>query len=242
MMHHFKYRIFMLYLDLGEAEQWTAKGLISHRRFAAASFLRRDHLRNEPAETPLDDGVRDLVQRRTGSRPSGPIRLLTQLRYCGHFFSPLNVYYCFDAAGRHVESVVGEVNNTPWGEQHTYVLWAGNRVAAHGPLQFRHAKNFHVSPFMDMKMRYHWTLREPSNWLTVGITTVDKDGDLFHAAMALRRQPLQRRQLRRVLWRYPLMNARIVAAIYHQAFKLWWKKCPFYPHPKTVAITEPQRS
>ena len=33
-------------------------------------------------------------------------------------------------------------------------------------------------------------------------------------------------------FRYPLMSAQTSAAIYYQAWKLWWKKCPFYTHPK----------
>ena len=242
MKHQFQYRVYMLYLDLSEKERWTAKGLISTKKFAGASFLRKDHLRGEAMDRPLEEGVRDLVERRTGCRPGGPVRLLTQLRYCGHFFSPLNMYYCFDETGRKVEYLVGEVNNTPWGEQHCYVLWDGNRVSETGRLHFRHAKDFHVSPFIDMQKQYHWTLREPREWLSMGISTVDNQGDLFRAAMTLQRRPLERRQLRRVLMRYPLMNARILAAIYHQAFKLWWKKCPFYPHPKTVAISGPQQS
>jgi DUF1365 family protein len=231
----------MLYLDLSERELWTGNGLISKRRVAPASFRKEDHLRNEPGNESLDCSVRDLVERRTGCRPEGPVRLLTQLRYWGHFFSPLNVYYCFDNAGRRVEYVVGEVNNTPWGEQHCYVLWDGNRTVSDGRLQFRHAKNFHVSPFLDMKMQYDWKLREPGARLSIGISTIDEQGQLFRAAMALQRQPLQRRQLRRVLLRYPLMSVRILAAIYHQAFKLWWKRCPFYPHPESVAMTDAQR-
>ena len=52
---------------------------------------------------PLDEGVRNLVEQRTGIRPQGPIRLLTQLRHFGYYFSPLNLFYCFDATGTKVE-------------------------------------------------------------------------------------------------------------------------------------------
>ncbi len=231
----------MVYLDLDEMDRWTGESLISTRRFAGASFLRQDHLHAEPADRPLSRSVRDLVQRRTGQRPDGPIRLLTQLRYWGHFFSPLNVYFCFDETGQQVEYLVGEVNNTPWGEQHCYVLWEGNRTPGAGPLRFSHAKSFHVSPFIDMQMQYRWRFRPPERQLAVSISTVDAEGILFNAGMTMLRRPLDRRQLRRVLLRYPLMNTRVLAAIYHQALKLWWKKCPFYPHPKTVATSSPPR-
>ena len=32
----------------------------------------------------------------TGRRPSGPIRVLTHLRYFGYIFNPVTFYYCFD--------------------------------------------------------------------------------------------------------------------------------------------------
>jgi uncharacterized protein len=66
--------------------------------------------------------VRDLVAQETGAGRRGPIRLLTHLRYFGYVFNPVSFYYCFDADDRQVETIVAEVNNTPWGERHCYVL------------------------------------------------------------------------------------------------------------------------
>jgi hypothetical protein len=34
------------------------------------------------------------------------------------------------------------------------------------------------------------------------------------------------------LLRYPFMTARVGAAIYWQALRIWLKGNPFYPHPK----------
>ena len=74
---------------------------------------------------PLADAVRQFVAAETGFRPEGPVRLLTQLRRYGYYFSPLNLYYCFDRDGETVEVVVAEVSNTPWLERHCYLLWGG---------------------------------------------------------------------------------------------------------------------
>ena len=70
------------------------------------------------AARPLSDSVRDLVERRTGDRPLGPIRLLTHLRYLGYCMNPVSFYYCFDCEGERVTPVGAEVYNTPWGEQY----------------------------------------------------------------------------------------------------------------------------
>ena len=45
---------------------------------------------------PLDEAVRDLVEERTGTRPVGPIGVLTQLRTWGWLFNPITTYYCWD--------------------------------------------------------------------------------------------------------------------------------------------------
>ena len=78
--HAFRYPLFMVYLDLAELDRvFAGRWLWSTRRPALLRFDRRDHL-GDPA-IPLDQAVRDLVAERTGTRPQGPIRLLTHLRY-----------------------------------------------------------------------------------------------------------------------------------------------------------------
>ena len=229
--HQFNYRLYMAYLDLDELPDLIAHpSIISTRHYAPASFDRAVHLRDW--DGPLDEAARNLVESRTGVRPLGPIRLLTQLRYFGHYFSPLNLYYCFDVDGENVDMVVAEVSNTPWGEQHCYVLWEGNRIAHDAGLQFSHPKSFHVSPFMDMDMNYQWRLTEPSSKLNVHLANIRNNETIFDASMSLSRHPLTRQRLSAMFVRYPMMTAQITAAIYWQALLLWWKKCPFYSHPK----------
>jgi DUF1365 family protein len=215
----------MVYLDLAELPD-----LVPQRRFGAATFLNSDHLKQ--FDGPIDSSVRDLVEQRTGVRPRGAVRLLTQLRYFGYYFSPLNLYYCFDEDDIGVESIVAEVSNTPWGEQHCYVLWEGNRRDRSGGLEFSHEKSFHVSPFMDMDVSYAWRMSQPDSNLLAHIENHRGGEPFFSASLALKKQPFSQRNLTRMLMSYPLMTARITAAIYYQALKLWWKKCPYYPHPK----------
>ncbi len=245
--HGFQNRLFMAYLDLDELEDLTQEeGLISRRRFAAASFDEDAHL--VESDEPLRTGVESLVLQRTGMQLTGPIRLLTQLRYFGYYFSPLNLYYCFDADGDDLQAVVAEVGNTPWGEQHCYVLWEGNRVDWDAGLQFRHTKDFHVSPFMQMEVEYQWLLNTPGEELTVSIENLTREFEVqgeddhgsptpsadrfFTAAMTLKKRPLTKSSLGRMKIRYPVMTMQIMAAIYWQALKLWWKKCPSYRHPQ----------
>ena len=93
----------MMYLDLAELPTlFEGRRLWANERAAVASFRRGDH-HGDPS-LPLDESIRRLVESRIGRRPSGPIRLLTHLRYFGYVFNPVSFYFCFDTAGAAVEA------------------------------------------------------------------------------------------------------------------------------------------
>lgn len=235
--HEFTYRLFLAYLDLAEAPGLIDAGVISARLFGLASHRRADHF---GAGVPLDRAVRDRVAEETGTRPTGPIRLLTQLGCLGASFRPLSLFYCFDEAGTTIKAVVAEVRNTPWRERHTYVLWSGNRESAtDDETRHRHAKAFHVSPFMEMALDYRWRLSRPGERLRVDIENVADGATLFRAGLSLRRRELTRGNLWRMLVKHPLLPVRVTAAIYFQAFLLWSRRCPYRPHPKSSPSEAP---
>jgi len=230
--HAFRYRVFMAYLDLAELDAvFRGRWLWSTRRAALARFDRRDHV-GDPEE-PLDESVRSLVQERTGRRPQGPIRLLTHLRYYGYGVNPVSFYYCFDAADCVVETVVAEVNNTPWGERHCYVL--RHEAPGYGPLVAQTTKALHVSPFHPMALRYDWQLHPPGEKLAVHMTlrpcAPDDAAPIFGATMAMARVPITAASLAFMLVRFPWMTAKVIAAIHWQALRLWLKGTPVHDHP-----------
>jgi DUF1365 family protein len=230
--HEFAYRLFMLYLDLDEMPTlFSGRWLWSARRANLAWFRRQDHF--GPSAEPLDQSVRRLVEETTGKRPTGPIRLLTHLRYAGYVINPISVYYCFDE-GERLTSVVAEVTNTPWGERHLYVLDVGD--ADDGVIRTSTMKRLHVSPFLTMDYAYHFRLVTPGRSLAMSITNRSTAAvqakPVFDATAVFRRRELTGSALAGVFCRYPLMTARVAAAIYWQAFLLWRKGAPYVPHPK----------
>ena len=236
--HAFRYPLFLVYLDVARLDEaFAGRWFWSNERRNLASFRRRDHFGDPRVD--LDTAVRDLVERRSGRRPNGPIRLLTHLRYFGHCFNPVSFYYCFDPTGTEVETLVAEVNNTPWGERYCYVL---DESASRGHGRARHyrsSKELHVSPFMDMDVEYSWRTTDPGARLTVHIDNLRGGRKFFDATMTLARRPANARNLTWALARFPFMTLKVVLWIHWEAFRLWLKKTPFYPHPRANRASNP---
>jgi len=251
--HAFRYRLFMMYLDLDELPRlFHKRWLWSAERAAPARFRRSDYPGD--ASEPLDTSIRTMVERETGRRPAGPIRLLTHLRYFGYGFNPASFFYCFDADGARLEAVVVHVTNTPWGESHCYVVTSepcgdarsgsDTRVGADarsardtrngGDVVATRAKKLHVSPFlpMDLDHEFRFSLPGPS----LDVRMVDRRGGepVFDAHLALERREISGPALAGVLIRHPAMTARVLVGIYAQALRLYRKNVPFHSHPEPL--------
>ncbi|HEU5104802.1 MAG TPA: DUF1365 domain-containing protein [Solirubrobacterales bacterium] len=229
--HSFRYPLFLMYLDLSELPQvLDPYPLFSARRRAPARFRRQDFMGN-PAQ-PLDECARDVVAAATGTRPPGPVRLLTGLRYFGHSFNPVSFYFCFGSDGERVDAVVADVQNIPWGERHPYVLARGESRGT--VLSEELEKTFHVSPLMGMDQTYSFHASEPGESIAVHIESRPRssEGKTFDATLNLRRRELSRGTLARMLARYPAMSLQVVAKIYAQSLRLKIKGARYYPHPE----------
>jgi DUF1365 family protein len=225
----FAYRVALLYIDLSETRalfRWP--GLLGLDRPGVYAFRRKDYL-GDPSR-PLEDCVRDEVQKSLGFRPAGPVRMLTQISALGFCFNPVTFYYCFGADGETPEAVVAHITNTPWNQRHAYALaWPKGKKAG----LFRFKKDFHVSPFMPMDQEYRWLFTAPARGAAVHMENfpAGKSGRVFDATLAVTFAPWTAVNLFRALVLSPFMTLKSVALIHWQAFLLWLKRAPFHPHP-----------
>ncbi len=224
--HAFRVPLFLVYLDLDEVSEVCERNRgWSDQHFAPTQFRRSDYL-GDP-ELELAEAVRRKVASSVGTRPTGPIRLLTQLRYWGFVFNPVSFYYCFAEDGVSVEWIVAEVTNIPWRERHAYVV-----PFADGSAQLE--KEFYVSPYLPMKLDYQWRFGVPGEHLDFSMRCVRQGQPVFDASLSLARRPIAGATRCGIWLRHPWMSVRTVASIYWQAFRLRRKGVPMYPHESAV--------
>jgi DUF1365 family protein len=228
-LHSLRYRVFMLLLDLDEAPALT-RGLrffgVDRRRLAA--FRQRDHGAGAAA------GLRDWVEgylHQAGLPAGGAIRVLCMPRVLGFAFNPLTVCFCYAPAGN-LQAVLYEVNNT-FGQRHGYLL----PVEGRGDLvQQDCAKAFHVSPFLDMALRYRFRIVPPGEDVSVGIQVVDEKGVVLAASFSGARRALTDRAVLGAVLAMPLQGAAVLLGIHWEALKLWLKGMRLRPEPPMPAV------
>ena len=92
--HDINYPLFMMYLDLDELPVLLKRHwFFTAGKFNLSSFNRDDYL--NPKITDLKLAVIDKVRTELGTVADDivAVRMLTNIRYCGHSFNPVTFYY-----------------------------------------------------------------------------------------------------------------------------------------------------
>ncbi len=227
--HEFEYPLFMAFLDVERIPMlMLASRLAGYNRWNWASFYESDHFGD--VEKPLRQRLKEDATRNGVQLPDGQIFLLTHLRYLGYNFNPVSFFYCFDREEK-LQVILAEVNNT-FGETQNYWLSAANQVVASEKARsFEFPKAFHVSPFMGMACRYHWTFTPPGESLVVQTNVAENDEALFDGSLILDRRPWSKEWIRYALLHFPWITAKTIVAIHWEAVRLYFKKVPIVHHP-----------
>ena len=215
--HALRYRLYSFLLDLDDLPRLAgASRWFSHNRFNLFSLWDKDF--GDGSDTPIRQRVEGHL-RAAGLPADGPIRLFAMPRVLGYGFNPISIFFCHDADGALVATFY-EVHNT-FGERHAYLIPAA--PGPDGALRQDCAKEFHVSPFMDMGVRYEFRVWPPAETVRVGITGRDENGPLIVATQTGVRRDWSDAALLRVFFTHPLVTLKVIGGIHWEALRIWLK-------------------
>ena len=201
------------------------------------------------------------------------IQIMTHLTYFGYCFNPVSFYYLYgfeeskslkttttttllSSSSSGLQAMIAEVANTPWIEQHSYMLHesvegvdiirkteissnAKNNNDTHDIFEASWDKEFHVSPFMEMDYRYTFTFSEPKDnvWVRSKMAKKNSNNDIwFTASFEMKRIPFTALNILYILFCYPLYTRIIQIWIHIEAIKIAIKGVPLYGHPNGTDV------
>lgn len=230
--HRFHYPLWLVWCDVDSPDGMLARHPWWGRRWRPVTFRERDFV--DTGERPLGDKVRDKAAELGFDWSAGRTYMLGQWRTFGMLFNPLVLYLHYPPRGERPDAMIAEVRNTPWRERHFYPVPLAASDPADMPQRYEHAKNFHVSPFLPLALRYRWTLHAVFPELRLTLEDLDEDRVVFAAGLNMTLREADRAGMRAVIRRFGVQSAKTLAWIYVQAWRIWRKGATFYDHPKST--------
>lgn len=242
--HAFEYQMGYVLVNIDTlAEACKRSPFWSYNAFNFISIYDKDLLTSEKGSVRSTLNAAITQQLNQSISTTQPIYVLTLPRYLGSAFNPVSFYWVYDEQQSTLKYIAAHITNTPWHERFVYCFnceqseqTAPNNTQKHTPIyRFLFDKQFHVSPFMPMDLKYDWRFKldqgdEPDH--SAIHMQLKQHGQLvFDATMKFTVQalPIWKQNLFPLI--YPLQSLKIVWAIYWQALRLFLKKIPFFPHP-----------
>lgn len=237
--HRFNYRVISLLIDLDRLDEAGHQSpLFAVNGASLYSFHEADHGERDGAS------LRAYAGRRAAEHgidlTGGRVLLLCYPRLFGYTFNPLSVYFAYLADGR-LALIIYEVRNT-FGEIHSYVRPVRPEDISAAGIRQTQDKQFYVSPFVDMAMRYHFRIEPPGERVKLRILESDREGPLLAATFSGRRRALTTGALLRAFIALPLVTLKITAAIHWEALRLWLKGIRLAPRYDAATAKEPNSS
>lgn len=243
--HSFAYPVFLFAIDLDELcfidETFS---LFGYNRTKLFSIFDADYF------LPLGDQVKTIKQKlmhflhHSGCNETiERVMLVTAPRYFGYVFNPVSFYHCYNSQNE-LRYAVAEVNNT-FGERHLYILMDHLEVQKGFAAHFRLPKDFHVSPFYDIKGDYDFHFGALGDEFDIRINVLENGKQIFFSQLSGKALEFSRQNIVRTVLRWPFSAALTFSRILWQAGVLHFiKRLPVFTKPvprsaMTIQVAKP---
>ena len=231
----FTYNIYYLALSLSNLKTLP----IAYNRFAHLSFYDRDHGHCDGSS--LQEWARGILNNYGIQEADGNIMLICMPRILGYVFNPVSFWLCYDKR-QNLRAVLCEVHNT-FKERHTYLcIHEDHRIITESDI-LTGRKVFHVSPFLKREGRYEFRFDVRNSSFSAWINFYnEEDKKQLSTSLIGTLNPMNKRNLRKAFWGYPLVTFKVILLIHWQAFKLVFKKIKYISKPdqnqECISITD----
>lgn len=226
--HKFQYKLSMFFLDIDNLHDiFKNIPIVSIDKFNLISFYRKNYFPSK-MNLSIRQEIENEIKRHGYNEIPKKIYILTHLAYLGFCYNPVTFYYCYDEDDKLI-FFLSEVNNTPWNERYLYL----HKINKEDHNMWSQDKQFHVSPFLPMNMKYEWKINNPNGQIRVYLACIDKK-PIFRASLKLIKSNLNLISCLKVFILSPITTLFILFRIYWQALILFSKKIPFYQHPNRI--------
>ncbi len=226
--YKFNYSLTSLYIYHHELKSLDKNvKFFSYNKFNIFSFYEKDHGYRD--HRSLNEFVTDILNKNSIKYNKLNFSILCFPRILGYVFNPLSVIYCFDQ--EKLIAVLYEVKNTH-NEQHTY-CFANYDLQNKAIYHHKCKKIFYVSPFIKMHCYYKFSIKQPSEKLSLLIEQFDnKDQKILLASQVGKKRYFSPATIMRSFIQNPLMTFRVIFGIHYQAFRILLKGGKYYSRDK----------
>tara|TARA_Y100001970_G_C14162313_1_gene819287 strand:+ start:466 stop:1239 length:774 start_codon:yes stop_codon:yes gene_type:complete len=226
--HKLKYKVPSLYLNINDLNNINTKyTFFSLNTFNLFSFYESDHGYRD--KRSIKTFVLESLSKYKIKYKNLNIMILCFPRILGYVFDPLSIIYCFD--NNKLISILYEVKNTT-NEQHTYIF-KGYTDSKNFKLSHKCAKQFYVSPFIEMDAYYKFFNNMFRDQININIDLFDKNNKkVLTASQYGKFIEFNSKNMFKFISYNPLLGFKVMIGILYEAFKIISKGGKYYARKK----------
>ena len=226
--YRFQYSLISFYIYYDELKLLDKNtSFFSYNKFNIFSFDESEHGYRD--KRSLKQFVIDVLFKNSIKYKKLNFSILCFPKILSYVFNPLSVIYCFDKDV--LIAVLYEVKNTH-NEKHTYCF--GNKDLKLKSI-YKHNCNkcFYVSPFIEMDCYYKFSMKIPTNKLSLLIEQFNNmDQKILMASQIGKQTDFTSNSIIKSFIKNPIMTFRVIFGIHYQAFRILIKGGKYYSRDK----------